>query len=130
MTPVELLEAARELMIRADPATAGLWPRAAALLGRQALEAALDALWRRKRLDLASCPARIQLLCLPTYLGNAALAARAAHAWSALSHACHHRAYDLAPTAAELAAWLDAVAEVVAGSATGAGSASATGDSH
>jgi hypothetical protein len=114
MTPVELLAAARELMTRAEPATAGLWPRAAALLGRQALEAALDDLWGRKHLDLASCPMRIQLLCLPTYLGNAALAARAAHAWSSLSHACHHRDYELAPTALELATWLDVVAEIVA----------------
>ena len=114
MTPAELLAAARELMHRPDPVTAGLWPRAAALLGRQALEAALDDLWQRKRLDLASCPGRIQLLCLPTYLGDPALAARAAHAWSSLSHACHHRAYELGPSATELGAWFQVVADVVA----------------
>lgn len=113
MTPAEILAAAREVMHRPDPVTAGLWPRAAALLGRQALEAALDDLWQRKRLDLASCPCRIQLLCLPTYLGDSALAARAARAWSALSDACHHRAYELGPTAAELRAWLDVVGDVV-----------------
>jgi hypothetical protein len=100
-------------MDRADPVTAGLWPRAAALLGRQALEGALEDLWQRKGIDLAWCPGRIQLLCLPTYLGDACLAARAAHSWSALSHACHHRTYDLAPTATELMAWLDAVAALV-----------------
>jgi hypothetical protein len=114
MTPAELLGAARELMDRPDPVTVGLWPRAAALLGRQALEAALDDLWRRKRLDLAACPGRIQLLCLPTDLGDPALAVRAAHAWAALSHACHHRAYELAPTATELTGWLQAVADLVA----------------
>jgi hypothetical protein len=105
-------------MDRADPVTAGLWPRAAALLGRQALEAALADLWRRKRLNLAACPGRIQLLCLPTYLGDAALAGRAAHAWAALSHACHYRTYELAPTATELGAWLDVVAEFVDGDAS------------
>jgi hypothetical protein len=113
MTPAELLAAAREIMRRADPITAGLWPRAAALLGRQALEGALEDLWRRKRVDLAGCPARIQLLCLPTYLGDAGLAARAAYAWAFLSHACHHRAYDLAPTATELTGWLQGVADLV-----------------
>jgi hypothetical protein len=114
MTPADLLGAARELIRRPDAATAGLWPRAAALLGRQALEGALEDLWRRKRLDLVESSARVQLLCLPTYLGDAALAARASHAWAALSHACHHRAYDLAPTATELTSWLDVVADVVA----------------
>ena len=34
----EIVKAARDLMERTDPATAGLWPRATALLGRQALE--------------------------------------------------------------------------------------------
>jgi hypothetical protein len=100
-------------MNRPDPLTAGLWPRTAALLGRQALEAVLDELWRRKRLDLASCPTRIQLLCLPTYLGNAPLAARVAHAWASLSHACHHRGYDLAPTAGELKTSLAIVEELL-----------------
>jgi hypothetical protein len=113
MTPEELLSAAREIMGRADPVTTGLWPRAAALLGRQALEAALEDLWRRKRVNLARCPGRIQLLCLPTYLGDAALAGRAAHAWAALSHACHYRAYDLAPTASELDGWLQVVGALV-----------------
>jgi hypothetical protein len=113
MTPAELLAAAREIMLRADPVTAGLWPRAAALLGRQALEAAVEDLWRRKRIDLARCPRRIQFLCLPTYLGDAALARRAAHAWAALSHACHYRAYELAPTVDELDTWFGPVTELV-----------------
>jgi hypothetical protein len=117
MMSAELLAAAREIMRRADPVTAGLWPRAAALLGRQALEGALEDLWRRKRVDLAECPARIQLLCLPAYLGDAALAARASYAWASLSHACHHRAYDLAPTATELTGWLQCVADLVDGAA-------------
>jgi hypothetical protein len=113
MTPDELLAAAREVMGREQPVTAGLWPRASALLGRQALEEAMEELWHRKRLDLAWCPVRSQLLCLPEYLSDRDVARRAAYAWSALSHACHHRPYELAPTAPELAGWLDLVGQVI-----------------
>ena len=45
MTPEELLAAARRLVERPDAVTAGVWPRAAALLARQALEVAMAALW-------------------------------------------------------------------------------------
>jgi hypothetical protein len=47
------------------------------------------------------------------YLGDADLAARAGHAWSALSRACHHHPYELAPTAAELQGWLAVVDALV-----------------
>jgi hypothetical protein len=114
MTADELLAAARELMRRRDPVTAGLWPRASALLGRQALEAALEELWQRKGLDLGRCTTKAQLLCVPTYLRDPAVARGAAHAWAALSRACHHRPYETGPTASELAAWLDAVVDLVA----------------
>ena len=41
----KLIRAARDLLERPDPMTAGIWPRASALLARQALESALDELW-------------------------------------------------------------------------------------
>jgi hypothetical protein len=104
---------AHDLLGHADPATRGLWPRAAALLGRQALEAGVRRLWARQGLDLRGCPMRAQLICLRTYLGDAALAARAAHAWSALSRGSHHHAYELAPTVSELRGWLRVVDELV-----------------
>jgi hypothetical protein len=104
---------ARGLLRRADPLTAGLWPRAAALLGGQALESSVARLWSRQGLDFQGCPMRAQLICLRTYLGDAELAARAGHAWSALRRASHHHAYELAPTAAELQAWLGVVDELV-----------------
>jgi hypothetical protein len=111
--PRSLLEAAGRLLGRADPATAGLWPRASALLGLQALEAGLLRLWKSRALDLEACTMRTQLICLRSYLEDAGLAARAGHAWSALSRACHHHAYELAPTSAELGTWLSVVAELV-----------------
>lgn len=98
---------------RVDPTTVGLWPRASALLARQALEAAVHRLWEHRRLDLQGCSMRVQFICLRTYLGDADLAARAGHAWSALSRACHHHPYELAPTAAELQRWLSVVEELI-----------------
>ncbi len=59
-----VLAAARDLLTRADPKTAGLWPRAAALLARQALEQALDEYWRSRQLPLDQLPTRPQLICL------------------------------------------------------------------
>jgi hypothetical protein len=100
---------ARQLLGRASPETAGLWPRAAALLGRQALETSLDGYWASRRIALESCPTLQQLICLREYLDDEDLAGRVHHAWNALSRACHHHPYDLPPSAGELAAWLETV---------------------
>jgi hypothetical protein len=111
--PRELLGMAGSLLGRADPETAGLWPRASALLACRAVEAAVHRLWERLELDLRACPMRVQLVCLRIYLGDPDLAARTSHAWSALSRACHHHPYELAPTATELRRWFTAVEELV-----------------
>jgi hypothetical protein len=66
----KLIRAARDLLERPDPMTAGIWPRASALLARQALESALDELWLRRAKGLELCSAKAQLLCLPAYLGD------------------------------------------------------------
>ena len=113
-TPAELLGAARRLRDRPDAAMRGRWPRASALLTRQALEQALDAYWRLRQPAVAdSYAAQPKLLCLPTYLDEP-LARRAHHAWVALSNACHIGSYDLDPTADELEGWMNAVADVIA----------------
>lgn len=111
--PHDLLDMAEGLLRRADPATAGLWPRASALLALHALEASLRRLWERRRIDIHGCSMRTQLICLRSYLEDARLAARTGHAWSALSRACHHHAYELGPTAGELRSWLAVVNELV-----------------
>jgi hypothetical protein len=113
--PRELLEVADGLLRRVDPATAGLWPRASALLALQALELSLLRLWERRTLDLQACSMRTQLICLRSYLDDdAQLAARTGHAWSALSRACHHHPYELAPTSVELQSWFAVVSELIA----------------
>jgi hypothetical protein len=117
MTPTHLLAAAQRLLDRSDARTAGIWPRAAALLARQALEQGLDAYWRAKGLSLATLGTKPQLICLQTYLSDADLAGRASHAWSALTQACHHHPYELSASPAELKAWLTTVAETLAATA-------------
>jgi hypothetical protein len=110
----DIVKAARNLLDRTDPATAGLWPRATALLGRQAIEGALRDLWKLRAPGVEKCSARSQLLCLPFYLGEDVLAERVAYAWSALSRACHQHPYELAPTSPELLGFLQIAEELVA----------------
>jgi hypothetical protein len=114
MTPDDLLAAARRIVQRPDAATAGVWPHAAALLARQALEQAMTALWAASphAARLSRCPMRSQILCLTVYLDQDA-ASRTAYLMAALSRACHYSSYELAPTAAELTRWLDEAAQLV-----------------
>lgn len=109
----ELLAAVDDLLNRASPGTAGLWPRAATLLTRQALEVALRTFWSKRAPGVEACSARAQLLCLGRFIGDEPLGYRAHMVWSVLSSACHYHPYDLAPTREELLGWRDAVAEVV-----------------
>ena len=109
----EVVTAARNLMERTDPATAGLWPRATALLARQALESALDDFWKVRAPGMEHCSMKAQLLCLPHYLGDEQLAERASSAWAGLSRACHQHPYELPPTSAELLGWLGTVEQLV-----------------
>jgi hypothetical protein len=114
MTPEDLLIAARHLIRRPDAATAGVWPRAAALLARQAIELAIAALWATKpqAAGLGRCSMRSQLLCLTAYLDQDT-ATRADYLSAALSRACHYHSYELAPTAAELTGWLDEASDLM-----------------
>ena len=115
----EILASARSLLDRASTETSGLWPRAAVLLQRQALEVALKTYWSAKAPGVEECSTRAQFLCLGPYLrassGSSAgdIARRAHQAWAALSRAAHFHPYELPPTREELAAWDEVVMEVV-----------------
>lgn len=111
--PASMLAAARRLVEHPAGGTSGLWPRAAALLARRALEDGLDEMWTRRAPGLERASARAQLACLPDYLPDRELAAEAAYAWSSLSRACHHHEYELGPTAGELQAHFGAVERVL-----------------
>jgi hypothetical protein len=114
MTPDDLLAAARRLVDRPDATAAGVWPRAAALLARQALEQAMAALWAAcpQATGMCSSTMRSQLLCLTAFLGQD-VATRAGYLSAALSRACHYHPYELAPTATELTRWLSETADLV-----------------
>lgn len=107
-TPRQLLVAASDLLASPPPTLAGRWPRAIALMTRQAIEGALFDLWREVSPGVEAAPMRAQLLVLRHEL-NRRIVSDAEYAWSALSRACHQHPYELVPTAGELAGWLEAV---------------------
>ena len=110
--PMHLLNLARSIMRVPRADLVGTWPRASAILGRQALEIALGQLWARVAPGVENASARAQLTCLPEYV-DAELAGRVRYAWHALSTACHHHAYELPPIAPELNGWLDDVEALI-----------------
>jgi hypothetical protein len=107
-----LVSAARDLVRNDNTATAGLWPRAAALLARQGLELAMARLWDVTAPGLERTSMRCQLLCLGEMLNDRELGGRATLTWHTLSDACHHRVYELPPTASELNSALETVWDV------------------
>lgn len=109
----ELLSAARALVDTSAADTRGLWPRAAALLSRQALEVALKTYWSSVAPGTEEASMRAQLLCLDGYL-PAPLPRQAHQTWASLSRASHHHAYELPPTRDELLAWCEVVDAVIA----------------
>jgi hypothetical protein len=102
MTAEQLVAEARRLLDETPAGTTSAWPRAAALLSRQALEDTLRELWATTAPSLRCAPMRAQLSCLPTYLSPPALAHDVAFTWNALSHATHHHPYELDPVREEL----------------------------
>ena len=102
MNPKELADAAEQVLVDPSDALFGCWARASALLARQSLETAMDDLWRKRSPLVRQCSTTAQLLVLPSYLRDQEAARDASYAWGALSRACHHHAYELAPTASEL----------------------------
>ncbi len=105
-----LANIARAMLARSLPGTDDKWPRLAAILGRQSIETSLDRLWAIERHPgLGRASIRAQLLCADVYVGQE-LGRQVDFAWNALSTGCHHHAYLLEPTAAELAAHLETAA--------------------
>ncbi len=95
-------ELAFGLLNRSDAATLGLWPRAAAVLGRQALE---DKILELIGSEFAGCSMRAQLLLLEEKVGRNK-ARELGYVYDALSEACHYHPYRSAPVLAELREWI------------------------
>jgi hypothetical protein len=90
------------------------WPIATAILLRCALEISVERHLVARGDVTAGASMRSQLLALAARRGDDDLAAAAAIAWSDLSRAVHHHAYEVAPTVGELR-HLGAVVASVAG---------------
>lgn len=91
--------------------------RAAALLGRRALEELAVAIPLADGIDLSDATMRSTLICLrhlsdPSVgrpLADPSVAQAAVVAWHGLSNVCHHHAYELTPTSVEVRRLLDMV---------------------
>ena len=126
MNSRELLDAADDLITRTDRDTAGLWPRTSAFLIRMALERVIGDIWVLRGVALRESSMAAQLISLPTYT-SPELARRLRATWGALSEACHHHPYELAPTATQLRSWLSEVAAAIGDSGTSITLTSASG---
>ena len=106
-SPGELLEVARQVCASTELRTSPWATRAVALLVRQAMESWLAQYWEATAPAVAAVSRKSQFLLLTGMLPEDAAAT--AHAtWGQLSHACHHRVFDLEPTMSQSIAWIDA----------------------
>ena len=112
-TPEDLIDTASDLLSRTDAKSKGIWPRAAAHLCRQALEAGLATFWANRVPGLEQNSMRAQLACLSVYVDEEDLAGRVGYTWAALSAACHHHVYELAPGLTELSSWIATTRELL-----------------
>ncbi len=110
---VELLVMARALIDGPLSGPVGVWPRAAAFLARQELEGALARLWESNIAGVERASVSSQLSCLGYLSPDPSLVADVRSAWLALTRACHHHQFELAPTAPELHHWIDQVEHLV-----------------
>jgi hypothetical protein len=107
VTPLQLVAAARRLLVLQQDASGAATRRAAAFLGRQAIEEALAQFWQARAPGLEQLNFRTQWTCLNDYLSDRDLTASASFAWASLSRACHFHYYELAPAIDEVSHWLD-----------------------
>jgi len=109
-----LLATARAVLAGEGTLPARRRPRAAAVVARAALELAVDGRLAEHGLHLHLATMRSRLICLRAAV-DADLGDVAALAWAGLSSGCHHHAYELTPTWAEIAHLTDLVGTVVTG---------------
>ena len=113
LTADDMLAEALRLLDESSSGTASSWPRAAALLARQALEYALDRFWWNTAPSVERLNMRAQLNCLREYLDPPELAREVSFTWHALSRATHHHPYELDPTREELSSLVSSAQRLV-----------------
>lgn len=104
--PAELLDVARRLCASVQWSTTAWATRAVALLVRQSVEMRLAQYWEVTSPSVGRVSRRTQFLLLHDRLSSAQVADAHA-AWSQLSHACHHRVFDLEPSLSQARQWID-----------------------
>jgi hypothetical protein len=117
MSTDELLAAAERLLAERDERLARTWPRAVALLTRQALERTIQRQLSALAPSTLEATASVQLIALRQLSSNSKLAREVAWAWDSLSAACHSHGYELHPHEEHLRRWI-AVARRFAESST------------
>jgi hypothetical protein len=113
-TAKPLLDHARSILDGTVRLPGSIAPRAAAFLVRQALEETARSLCREAGAGIDRASMRSILIVLRTLYGDS-LADPMNVAWTGLCNACHHHAYELAPTAKEVHHLLALVTELGAG---------------
>ena len=84
--------------------------RMACWLARAALEETIDRLLEDADVTCGErASGRSKLSCLEVAYADSGVPARAQYAWSRLSEACHHHAYELSPTHSETQHLVDLV---------------------
>lgn len=98
--PADLLALAREVADGRHQVPGMSQARAVCLLTRQAFEQVVDALLDAHHLGCPAASMRARLITLGQAYGSDPqhVAYRAEAAWSRLSAACHHHAYELSPS--------------------------------
>ena len=114
MLAPKLLQLADGVMRNPQGIMVDRWPRAAAALGRQAIEDAMKAFWLQTEPSIADASMRAQLLSLPVYFADEEMAELVSSTWAALSRACHYHPYELPPTQEELDGLLSVARRLVA----------------
>jgi hypothetical protein len=89
------------------------WARGVVLLARQALEDAVTAFWIRRAPGTERASGKARFVALRFYVGDSDVPRQAHQTWATLSDATHRHGYELAPTAVEMRAWVDTVADVI-----------------
>lgn len=78
-------------------------------IARRGLEQIVEQLLRVRRLEMSQASMTSKLITLQVFYDNTPIPALAWHSWQVLSRACHHHAYELSPTYAEVRGWLEDV---------------------
>lgn len=111
MTATGLLSQAQAVLDGAAPGR----NRMACWIARSALEDAVRARLEDRGLNAGDGSMRSLLTCFEVaYATDPQLVDSATHAWAGLSNACHHHAFELAPTAVEAQRLIDTVHRIAA----------------